>query len=48
MNQTHVILKTPIEEAGAGDIVSIAGLDGAFVNQTICDTDVAEALPVRT
>jgi len=35
-----------VEEAAAGDIISIAGLDGAFVNHTICDLDVIDPLPV--
>lgn len=35
-----------INEAGAGDIVSIAGLENAMVNQTICDPIVEEPLPV--
>ncbi|KAI9330013.1 P-loop containing nucleoside triphosphate hydrolase protein [Zopfochytrium polystomum] len=35
----------PVEAAGAGDIVSIAGIDGAFVNHTVCSVDVKEGLP---
>ncbi|KAJ3129031.1 hypothetical protein HK098_002883 [Nowakowskiella sp. JEL0407] len=41
--------QVPVEEAGAGEIVSIAGLDGAFVNHTICDmenTSVLEHIPI--
>ncbi|KAJ3110533.1 hypothetical protein HDU96_006503 [Phlyctochytrium bullatum] len=36
----------PVDEAGAGDIVSVAGLEGAFVNHTICGPEVTEPLPV--
>ncbi|KAI8850758.1 hypothetical protein BC829DRAFT_388809 [Chytridium lagenaria] len=35
----------PVDEAGAGDIVSIAGMEGAFVNHTICSYEVSEPLP---
>lgn len=35
-----------INEAGAGDIVSIAGIENAMVNQTICDPVVTDPLPV--
>ncbi|KAJ3052516.1 hypothetical protein HK097_006118 [Rhizophlyctis rosea] len=35
----------PVEEAGAGDIVSVAGIDGAYVNHTICAPEVTETLP---
>ncbi|KND01004.1 GTP-binding protein TypA/BipA [Spizellomyces punctatus DAOM BR117] len=33
------------EVAAAGDIVSVAGIDGAYVNHTICDTAVSNPLP---
>ncbi len=39
--------QSTINEAGAGDIVSIAGIENAMVNQTICDPVVQEPLPVR-
>ncbi|KAJ3189324.1 hypothetical protein HDU85_002952 [Gaertneriomyces sp. JEL0708] len=35
----------PVEVAGAGDIVTIAGIEGAYVNHTICDPAVTESLP---
>ena len=35
-----------IEEAGAGDIVSVAGIEGAMINQTMCDPVVENPLPV--
>ncbi|KAJ3190762.1 hypothetical protein HK101_008402 [Irineochytrium annulatum] len=35
----------PVDEAGAGDIVSIAGMDGCFVNHTICAPEVTKPLP---
>lgn len=40
-------LKVPIEEAGAGDIIQLAGLSRAGVSTTICDGKVNEPLPVR-
>ena len=36
----------PVEAAGAGDIISVAGIDGSFVNHTICAPEVKESLPV--
>ncbi len=36
--------RIPVEEAGAGDIISIAGLSVATVANTICDTSVTEPL----
>ncbi|KAJ3133280.1 hypothetical protein HK100_004495, partial [Physocladia obscura] len=35
----------PVDVAGAGDIVSIAGLEGSYVNHTICALEVLECLP---
>lgn len=34
-----------IQEAGAGDIVTIAGISHATVNSTICNRSVLEVLP---
>ncbi|KAI9105545.1 P-loop containing nucleoside triphosphate hydrolase protein [Phlyctochytrium arcticum] len=34
-----------VDVAGAGDIISVAGLDGAYVNHTICDLSLGEPLP---
>jgi GTP-binding protein len=36
--------RVPVEEASAGDIISIAGLTTATVANTICDTSVSEPL----
>ncbi len=36
--------RVPVEEAGAGDIISIAGLTNATVANTICDPGVTEPL----
>ncbi|KAM0681875.1 hypothetical protein MDAP_002840 [Mitosporidium daphniae] len=37
--------QVPIEEAAAGDIISISGVCTATVNSTICAPEVTEALP---
>ncbi|KAJ3412586.1 hypothetical protein HDV05_000566 [Chytridiales sp. JEL 0842] len=34
-----------VDEAGAGDIVSIAGIEGSFVNHTLCNPEVTTPLP---
>jgi GTP-binding protein len=39
--------RAPIEEAHAGDIVSIAGLPEAFVSHTVCAPEVTEPLPAQ-
>jgi GTP-binding protein len=36
-----------LEEAGAGDIVALAGFDRATVADTLCDLEVATALPAQ-
>ncbi|MGH6912403.1 MAG: translational GTPase TypA, partial [Geminicoccales bacterium] len=36
-----------LEEAGAGDIVALAGFDRATVADTLCDLEVAAALPAQ-
>ncbi len=36
--------KVPVEEANAGDIVSIAGLEKASVSDTLCDISVVEPI----
>ena len=38
--------KTEVDEAGAGDIVSITGITNAHIGETIADADQPEALPV--
>ncbi|KAF9971629.1 hypothetical protein BGZ73_005402 [Actinomortierella ambigua] len=35
----------PVEEAGAGDIVTVTGVATATVNSTLCDLSVTEPLP---
>jgi GTP-binding protein len=41
----HGLKKIPVDEAGAGDIVAIAGLGEAYVSHTICDPAVETPLP---
>ncbi len=47
LTKLHVfrgVEKIPVEEAEAGDIVSIAGLEKASVSDTLCDLSVAEPI----
>jgi len=47
LTKLHVfrgVEKIPVEEALAGDIVSIAGLEKASVSDTLCDLSVTEAV----
>jgi GTP-binding protein len=37
-------VQVSVDEAIAGDIVSVAGLDGAYVNHTICAPEVVKPL----
>ena len=39
--------RVPVEEARAGDIISMAGLEVATVANTICDTSVTEAIQAQ-
>ncbi|MEM8877989.1 MAG: translational GTPase TypA [Pseudomonadota bacterium] len=39
--------RTPLEQASAGDIVSIAGMEKATVADTLCDPSVTDALPAQ-
>ena len=39
--------RVALDEASAGDIVSLAGLPNATVAQTICAPDVTEPLPAQ-
>ncbi len=39
------LTKTPIDTAGAGDIVSLAGIEGVNIGDTICDLEDPRALP---
>lgn len=41
------VQKTPLEEAEAGDIVSIAGFSKATVGETLCDLSVNEAIEAQ-
>lgn len=38
--------KVEVEEAGAGDIISLTGIAGAHIGETIADAETPEALPV--
>jgi len=47
LTKLHVfrgVEKVPVEEAQAGDIVSIAGLEKASVSDTLCDISVSEPI----
>ncbi|EQD30669.1 GTP-binding protein TypA/BipA, partial [mine drainage metagenome] len=35
----------PVEEAGAGDIVAITGVEAVNIGLTVCDSECAEGLP---
>ncbi len=39
--------RQPVEEAGPGDIVALAGFQKASVADTLCDLSVADALPAQ-
>ncbi len=41
------LTRVPVDEAGAGDIVAIAGLTIAGVADTLCDPDVAQPIPAN-
>jgi len=41
------LARTPVDEAEAGDIVSLSGMSKATVADTICDLSVAEAIPAQ-
>ncbi|MCP5405731.1 MAG: translational GTPase TypA [Pseudomonadaceae bacterium] len=41
----HGLKKVPVDEARAGEIIALAGLDEAFVSHTICAPEVAKPLP---
>lgn len=42
------IERVEIDEANAGDIVAITGMESLFISDTICDRDAVEALPPLT
>ncbi|MXU63829.1 translational GTPase TypA [Oceanomicrobium pacificus] len=41
------LAQTPIDQAEAGDIVSLAGMAKATVADTLCDPSISEALPAQ-
>ncbi len=41
------LVQVPVEEAAAGDIITLAGISEATVNSTICAPAVKEALPTH-
>ena len=40
--------RTVVDEAAAGDIVAINGIEELGIGCTVCDTDAAQALPMLT
>lgn len=40
--------RVPIDEANAGDIICITGIDGLNISDTLCSPDAIEALPLLT
>jgi len=44
----HGLKRTEVEEASAGDIVALSGLDPLAISDTICDPEHVEALPPLT
>lgn len=44
----HGLQRVDTEQAAAGDIVCITGIDGLSISDTLCDPDCVEALPVLT
>jgi len=40
--------RVEVEEAGAGDIVAVTGIEAPNVSDTLCDSEYAEALPPLT
>lgn len=44
----HGLKRVEVNEAEAGDIVAITGVDNLGISETICDPDHPEALPVLT
>ncbi len=41
------LTRQPVDEAGAGDIVSVAGMSEATVADTLCDPSVTAAIPAQ-
>ena len=44
----HGLNRVDVEEAAAGDIVCISGIDGLNISDTLCDPSNVEALPALT
>ncbi|RUM54943.1 MAG: translational GTPase TypA [Marinomonas sp.] len=44
----HGLQRVDTEQAAAGDIVCITGIDGLSISDTLCDPEFVEALPVLT
>jgi GTP-binding protein len=44
----HGLKRTEVEQASAGDIVALSGLDPLDISDTICDPEHMEALPALT
>ena len=44
----HGLQRVDTEQAAAGDIVCITGIDGLSISDTLCDPECVEALPVLT
>ena len=44
----HGLERVPVEQASAGDIVCVTGLDPLFISDTLCDPNHIEALPPLT
>lgn len=40
--------KIPVDEASAGDIIAVTGIDPIFISDTLCDPEAVEALPALT
>jgi GTP-binding protein len=43
----HGLERTPVDSAGAGDIIALAGMSSANVADTLCDPSVDVALPAQ-
>jgi GTP-binding protein len=41
----HGLERTPVDEASAGDIVAVTGIEGVNIGLTVCDPEQAEGLP---
>ncbi len=44
----HGLQRVEVEEAAAGDIVCVSGMDELFISDTLCDQQSVEALPPLT